>query len=60
MKKFEINDILQWTGAPLIITGHTLNAIGPNMYPWNILVFFWVQPAFLLGVSAPVMSPKPW
>jgi hypothetical protein len=40
MRKFEINDVLQWTGAPLIVAGHTLNAIGPDMYPWNILVFF--------------------
>ena len=40
MKKFEINDVLQWTGAPLSVAGHTLNAIGPGMYPWNILVFF--------------------
>ena len=40
MKKFEINDVLQWTGAPLIIAGHTFNAIGPSVYPWNIIVFF--------------------
>ena len=40
MKKIEINDVLQWTGAPLIVAGHTLNAIGPSTYPWNILVFF--------------------
>jgi hypothetical protein len=43
MKKFEINDVLQWTGAPLIVAGHTLNAIGPIMYPWNILVFFFFE-----------------
>ena len=46
MKKFEINDILQWTGAPLIVAGHTLNAIGPSMYPWNILVFFFGTACF--------------
>jgi hypothetical protein len=40
MKKFKINDVLQWTGAPLIIAGHTFNAIGPSVYPWNIIVFF--------------------
>jgi hypothetical protein len=40
MKKFKINDVLQWTGAPLIVAGHTFNAIGPSVYPWNIIVFF--------------------
>ena len=40
MKKFKINDVLQWTGAPLILAGHTFNAIGPSVYPWNIIVFF--------------------
>jgi hypothetical protein len=38
--KLETNDILQWTGAPLVVAGHTLNAIGPSVYPWNIVVFF--------------------
>lgn len=46
MKKFEINDVLQWTGAPLIVGGHTLNAIGPSMYPYNILVFFFGTACF--------------
>jgi len=35
-----INDVLQWIGAPLIIAGHSLNAIGPSVYPWNIVIFF--------------------
>lgn len=38
--KLETNDILQWIGAPLIIAGHSLNAIGPSVYPWNIVTFF--------------------
>lgn len=46
MKKFEINDVLQWTGAPLVIAGHSLNAIGPSVYPWNIVVFFWGTACF--------------
>ena len=46
MTKFKINDVLQWTGAPLIVAGHTLNAIGPSMYPWNILVFFFGTACF--------------
>ena len=45
--KLTTNDILQWTGAPLIIAGHTLNAIGPSVYPWNIIVFFFGTSMFL-------------
>jgi len=36
----KINDILQWTGAVFIIAGHSLNAMGPSVYPYNILAFF--------------------
>jgi len=36
----KINDILQWTGAVFIIAGHSLNAMGPSAYPYNILAFF--------------------
>lgn len=35
----QANEILQWLGAGFIIAGHVLNAIGPTMYPYNILVF---------------------
>jgi hypothetical protein len=38
--KLEINEILQWTGAVFIIAGHSLNAMGPEVYPYNILAFF--------------------
>ena len=38
--KLEINEILQWSGAVFIIAGHSLNAIGPAAYPYNILAFF--------------------
>jgi hypothetical protein len=38
--KLESNEILQWTGAVFIITGHSLNAVGPAAYPYNILAFF--------------------
>ena len=40
--KQNVNEILQWAGAVLIIAGHSLNAVGPAVYPYNIL-------AFLLG-----------
>ena len=36
----KINDVLQWTGAVFIIAGHGLNAVGPSVYPYNILAFF--------------------
>ena len=36
----KLNDILQWAGAAFIIAGHSLNAVGPAAYPYNILAFF--------------------
>jgi len=38
--KLEINETLQWAGAVFIIAGHSLNAVGPEAYPYNILAFF--------------------
>jgi hypothetical protein len=38
--KLEINEVLQWTGAVFIIAGHSLNAMGPAVYPYNIIAFF--------------------
>jgi energy-converting hydrogenase Eha subunit E len=35
----KLNDILQWTGAVFIIAGHICNAIGPSVYPYNIVAF---------------------
>jgi hypothetical protein len=35
----QIDDALQWSGAVAIIAGHILNAIGPDVYPWNIATF---------------------
>jgi hypothetical protein len=37
--KIELNEILQWAGAVLIIAGHSLNAVGPAAYPYNIITF---------------------
>ena len=45
--KFDVDETLQWAGAVLIIAGHTLNAIGPSMYPYNIVVFAVGTVAFL-------------
>jgi hypothetical protein len=41
------NEIIQWIGAVAIILGHTLNAIGPAAYPWNIYAFAVGTIAFL-------------
>jgi hypothetical protein len=38
--KLDTNEILQWAGAVFIIGGHSLNAVGPAAYPYNILTFF--------------------
>jgi len=56
--KLEINEILQWTGAVFIIAGHSLNAVGPSMYPWNILAFFVGTIAFLLWSIRVVNKPQ--
>ena len=45
---FDFDEVLQWTGAILIIAGHSLNAIGPAMYPYNIVVFALGTLAFLM------------
>lgn len=33
-------EILQWCGAVFIVAGHSLNALGPDFYPYNVLTFF--------------------
>lgn len=38
--KHSINEMLQWIGAVFIIGGHSLNAVGPAAYPYNIITFF--------------------
>lgn len=41
------NEITQWIGAVAIIAGHSLNAVGPAAYPWNIYAFAVGTVAFL-------------
>jgi hypothetical protein len=41
------NEALQWVGAVAIIAGHLLNALGPELYPYNILAFLVGTVAFL-------------
>jgi hypothetical protein len=43
----QIDETLQWTGAVAIIAGHSLNAVGPSMYPYNVVVFAVGTVAFL-------------
>ena len=47
MNREKVNEIIQWTGAVFIILGHTFNAIGPALYPYNIIVFTLGTLAFL-------------
>ena len=35
----KMNDVLQWVGCLFLIGGHTLNALGPDAHPWNIVSF---------------------
>ena len=39
MTQTQTDNTLQWTGAVAIVLGHAFNAMGPAMYPWNIIVF---------------------
>lgn len=56
--KLEINEVLQWSGAVFIIAGHSLNAVGPSAYPYNILAFFVGTIAFLLWSIRVVNKPQ--
>jgi hypothetical protein len=35
----KFDDVLQWAGCLFLVGGHTLNAVGPVAYPWNIVAF---------------------
>ena len=41
------NEQIQWIGAVAIIAGHSLNAVGPAAYPYNIYAFAVGTIAFL-------------
>jgi hypothetical protein len=56
--KFDFDEVLQWTGAVLIIAGHSLNAIGPRMYPYNIVVFALGTLAFLIWAIRAKNKPQ--
>jgi hypothetical protein len=56
--KTEINEILQWSGAVFIIAGHSLNAVGPEAYPWNILAFFVGTVLFMIWTIRVANKPQ--
>ena len=56
--KLETNELLQWVGAPLVIAGHSLNAIGPSVYPWNIIVFFFGTTMFFIWAIRTKNKPQ--
>ena len=35
----QTDESLQWSGAGFIVAGHVLNAMGPAVYPYNIITF---------------------
>ena len=39
-RKINTNEVIQWIGSVFIIAGHTLNAAGPEVYPYNLIAFF--------------------
>jgi hypothetical protein len=45
--RLQFNDWLQWTGAAGIVAMHSLNAIGPAVYPWNLIAAVIGTGAFL-------------
>jgi hypothetical protein len=56
--KLEINETLQWAGAVFIIAGHSLNAVGPAAYPYNILAFFLGTVFFLIWTLRVANKPQ--
>lgn len=35
----KLDDVIQWVGCFFLVAGHSLNAVGPAVYPWNIVAF---------------------
>jgi hypothetical protein len=52
------NEILQWVGALFIIAGHSLNAMGPAVYPYNIAAFLVGTIAFLAWTIRVANKPQ--
>ena len=58
MSNINKNEVLQWVGAVAIIAGHVLNAIGPSVYPYNILVFVVGTVVFLIWAIRVANKPQ--
>ena len=56
--KLDTNEILQWAGALFIVAGHSLNAVGPAAYPYNILTFFIGTVLFLIWTVRVANKPQ--
>ncbi len=56
--KTDINEILQWAGAVFIVAGHSLNAVGPAVYPYNILTFLLGTVMFLAWAVRVANKPQ--
>ncbi len=56
--KLDTNEILQWAGALFIVAGHSLNAVGPAAYPYNILTFFIGTILFLIWTVRVANKPQ--
>jgi len=56
--KIDTNEVLQWAGALFIVAGHSLNAIGPSAYPYNILTFFIGTALFLTWTIRVANKPQ--
>lgn len=56
--KLDTNELLQWAGAVFIIGGHSLNAVGPEAYPYNILTFFIGTILFLIWTIRVANKPQ--
>ena len=51
----KLDDGLQWIGAAGVIAGHSLNAVGPWAYPWNVVAFF-IGTVFFMAWSVRQMN----
>jgi hypothetical protein len=56
--KLDLNETLQWIGALFIIAGHSLNAMGPAAYPYNIVTFFIGTIMFLIWTIRVANKPQ--
>lgn len=56
--KLDLNETLQWIGALFIIAGHSLNAVGPAAYPYNIITFFIGTIMFLIWTIRVANKPQ--